>query len=218
MPTLVEGGEARPGPGGGGPGAPDNGRRRGIDRPFKIVTLVVGLALVGFVAFVVTTSLGSRATPASTFPQTAPTSLPRGTLAPAFSLPRLGGGTPVTLAATRGRPAIVNFFASWCSHCRAELRAVATVATAAGGKVSVVGVDTSDADQARVRQLLANAGATYPVGVDPKGHVATEYRLTGLPVTYFLDARGRVAGVAFGAQTTASLDRWVHRLTSGGSS
>jgi len=185
-------------------------------RPFKFVALLVSLVLVGFIAFVVVSShtTGHTTTPA-TFPPTKPSSLAPGTVAPQFSLPRLGGGPQVALASTRGRPTIVNFFASWCSHCRAELGAVATVASASSDVVSVIGVDTSDPYTKAAERLLARARATYPVGVDRSGQVASEYHLTGLPVTYFLDARGKVVGVAFGAQTTKSLDRWVRRLTGG---
>ncbi len=188
----------------------------GRDRPFKFVALLMSVVLVGFIAFVIVSShaTGHTTTPA-TFPPTKPSSLAPGTVAPQFSLPRLGGGPQVTLASTRGRPTIVNFFASWCSHCRAELGAVATVASASSDLISVIGVDTSDPYTKAAERLLARARATYPVGVDPKGQVASEYHLTGLPVTYFLDARGKVAGVAFGAQTTKSLDRWVRRLTGG---
>lgn len=196
---------------------PPGHRKSGRDRPLKVIAILSALALVGFIAFVVVNShtTGHSSTPA-TFPPTKPSSLAPGTYAPDFSLPRLGGGPEVTLDSTRGKPTILNFFASWCSHCRAELGAVAAVASADNGRVSVIGVDTSDPYTEAAERLLARAEATYPVGVDRSGQVASEYHLTGLPVTYFLDARGKIVGVAFGAQTTRSLDRWVRRLTASG--
>lgn len=196
---------------------PPGRRKGGRDRPLKVIALLAAAVLVGFIAFVIVNShtAGHSTTPA-TFPPTEPSSLAPGAVAPEFSLPRLGGGPQVTLASTRGRPTIVNFFASWCSHCRAELGSVATVASANSDRVSVIGVDTSDPYTKAAERLLARARATYPVGVDPKGQVASQYHLTGLPVTYFLDARGKIVGVAFGAQTTRSLDRWVERLTGKG--
>jgi cytochrome c biogenesis protein CcmG/thiol:disulfide interchange protein DsbE len=111
---------------------------------------------------------------------------------------------------------MLNFFASWCPDCRAELKAVATVATRRAATVAVIGIDTSDGTSGEAQKLLHSVGATYPVGVDPTAKVAQAYRITGLPVTYFVSARGRVVGVAFGAQTDRSLDRWAHRLSSEG--
>jgi thioredoxin-like negative regulator of GroEL len=134
-------------------------------------------------------------------------------VAPAFSLPRLGGGAPVTLASFRGSPVIVNFFASWCPDCRSELAAVGTVATQNAGRVAVVGIDTNDGNGAAAATLLTAAHADYPVGVDTSAKVATQYLLTALPVTYFVDAQGRIVGSALGPQSVASLSRWVGRLT-----
>jgi thioredoxin-like negative regulator of GroEL len=61
--------------------------------------------------------------------------------------------------------------------------------------------------------LLATAHATYPVGVDAHAKVASAYLLSTLPVTYFVNAKGRVVGAALGAQTVTSLERWVKRMS-----
>lgn len=191
-------------------------RARHSERPFKIVAVTGVCALVGFIVFVVVHAQGDQ--PARSFPQTRPSSLPVGAHAPGFSLPRLGGGPLVSLATAQGEPAIVNFFASWCTDCRQELRAVASAAAALRGGVATIGIDTSDTDGATAERLLANAGATYPVGVDPDATTASSYRITGLPVTFLLSAKGEVLGVKFGPQTEESLLRWVHHLTGGGGS
>jgi hypothetical protein len=81
------------------------------------------------------------------------------------------------------------------------------------GRVAIVGVDSNDANDSAAESLLAKAKATYPVGIDSNARVATSYLLNALPVTYYLDAAGRVVYVAFGAQTLASLDHWAKVLT-----
>ncbi len=144
-------------------------RRAGSgDRVFRWVALVAGACLVGFVVFVVTRG-PSHPTDAGTAALKAPPPpvLAAGTRAPAFSLPSLAGGRPVTLAAYRGSPVIVNFFASWCPDCRQELAAVASVAKGATGRVAVIGVDANESSDAEATRLLTAAGATYPVGLDP---------------------------------------------------
>ena len=65
--------------------------------------------------------------------------------------PRVGGGPSVTLAATRGMPTVVNFFASWCPDCQSELAAFAALADRTAGHVDVIGVDSNDNDGAAAR-------------------------------------------------------------------
>jgi cytochrome c biogenesis protein CcmG/thiol:disulfide interchange protein DsbE len=118
----------------------------------------------------------------------------------------------VSLASFRGTPVIVNFFASWCPDCRAELDAMATVARRSAGHVAVIGVDSNESSDPAATRLLTSAHATYPVGLDNSAKVATRYLINALPVSYFVNAEGHVVGAALGPQTVASLQRWVARL------
>jgi thiol-disulfide isomerase/thioredoxin len=185
--------------------------RRDSERIWKIAAGLAALILVTFIVYVAARPHHART--AVSFPESAPAQLAVGSSAPAFSLPRLGGGPAVVLADNRGSPTVVNFFASWCKDCQAELSAFGTLEAQTAGRVAIVGVDSNDTDTTLARSLLATATATYPVGVDHDASVATAYLLSALPVTYFLDARGNVVHVAFGAQTVASLDHWVDQLT-----
>ncbi len=180
------------------------------DRLWKVLAAVAAVALIGFIVFVVTRPHGSKP---EAFPTTPPATLPIGSEAPAFALPRLGGGQPVSLASTRGTPTVVNFFASWCRDCQAELNSFSALSARTAGHLTVIGVDSNDASGTEAETLLAKAGATYPVGVDADARVATNYLLTALPVTYFLDTDGRVVHVAFGRQTLPSLEHWAGVLT-----
>jgi peroxiredoxin len=183
---------------------------RNGDRLWVAVAAVAGLFLVGFIIFVIARHHHPK--PVS-YPVSPPATLTVGSVAPAFTLPRLGGGTAVSLSGARGTPTIVNFFASWCRNCQAELAAFAQVSARAHGKLAIIGVDSNDADTAKAQSLLAGARATYPVAIDGAARVATAYLLAALPVTYFLDAQGRVVHVAFGAQTLRSLNHWADALT-----
>jgi thiol-disulfide isomerase/thioredoxin len=186
---------------------------RQTDRVFKWVAAAAAACLVGFVVFVIVRGPAGPSGPSSAALSSPPPAvLKPGTIAPAFSLVSLEDGRPVTLARYLGRPVIVNFFASWCPDCRAELAAVATVARANAPSVAVVGVDSNESSNAAAARLLAQAHATYPLGVDPKAKVATDYLVQALPVSYFLDASGHVVGAALGPQSVTSLERWVNRL------
>ncbi|MGO8824600.1 MAG: TlpA family protein disulfide reductase [Acidimicrobiales bacterium] len=192
-------------------------RKNSPDRVFKWVAALAGLCLVGFVVFVI---LRGSPRPAgsgsSALESPPPPVLKAGTVAPGFTLPGLHGGNPVSLSAFRGRPVIVNFFASWCPDCRAELGAVATIARRTTGRVAVIGVDSNETSDATATSLLAAAGATYPVAVDAQAKVASRYLVQALPVSYFLSASGKVVGAALGPQSVASLQRWVARLGAAG--
>ena len=140
------------------------------DRVFKWVAVVAGVCLVGFI--VVRGRSRSRApdrrsgSPHWRWPPP-PVLRARDDRRPAFSLPTLRAADPVSLSAFRGKPVIVNFFASWCRDCRAELAAVATRRPGdATGRVAVVGVDSNETSEAAAERLLAAAQAAYPVAVD----------------------------------------------------
>ena len=178
---------------------------------------VAAAALIGFVVFVIVhgpSHPGSPSTAALKVPP--PPTLSSGTAAPAFSLPALGGGDAVTLSAFRGKPVIVNFFASWCRDCRGELDAVASVAKTNVGRLAVVGVDSNESSYGAAIRLLGEAKASYPVGVDANAKVATAYLVNALPITYFLNADGDVVGAALGPQSATSLEHWARLLEGGG--
>jgi thiol-disulfide isomerase/thioredoxin len=183
---------------------------------FKWIAAVAGAVLVGFVVFVIVRGPSQPTGPGTAALKVAPPpTLKTGTTAPAFSLPALSGSDAVSLAAFRGKPVIVNFFASWCPDCRAELEAMATVARNSAGRVAVVGVDSNESSNAAAARLLTAARATYPVGLDPNAKVATQYLINALPVTYFVNGDGNVVGAALGPQTVTSLEHWVARLERG---
>ena len=192
-------------PAGPRPGSPDH--------IFKWLAVVAATALIGFIVFVIVGGPSQAPTPGtSALESPPPPTLKPGATAPVFSLPALGGGNAVSLSAFHGTPVIINFFASWCRDCRAELDAMATVARASEGRVAVVGVDSNESSDAAAVRLLAAADANYPVALDNSAKVATQYLIDALPVSYFVNAEGRVVGAALGPQTVTSLDRWVARL------
>jgi thiol-disulfide isomerase/thioredoxin len=187
-------------------------RRTKSDRPFIWITVFAGACLVGFVTFVIVRGPSHHADPGtSALVAPPPTVLSKGTSARAFTLPSLEGGGPVSLAAFRGQPVLISFFASWCPDCRKELGSVAAVAKAYAGRIAVVGVDSNESSDTTAERLLATAHASFPVGLDNDAKVATRYKVVALPVNYFLNAQGKVVGATLGAQTVSSLTSWVKR-------
>jgi cytochrome c biogenesis protein CcmG, thiol:disulfide interchange protein DsbE len=157
--------------------------------------LVLALVLVGALAAFVVFGLASSGSPARR--------------APALPHERLAGA-PVTvsslLAAAHGRPAAVVFWASWCGPCDREAPALERFSRSVAGQGRIVGVDWSDG-LAGARAFIARYGWTFPNVRDSDGTVGDAYGLIGLPTTFVLDPRGRIAAVLRGPQDEASLTR-----------
>lgn len=98
----------------------------------------------------------------------------------------------------RGRPVVVNFWASWCGPCREEAPHLAAAHTEYGERVQFLGVDILDS-RASARGFMREAGWTYPSVFDATGAIRDGLGLIGQPVTLFYDASGEVVDTWVGA-------------------
>ncbi len=114
-----------------------------------------------------------------------------GRAAPAFTLRPAGGGEAVSSAALAGRPAVINFWATWCAPCYEEHPVLLSAARTYGDRVRFLGVVYDD-EEDRVLAFVKQAGDAYPSLMDPEGRTAVAYGVFGVPETFFLDARGRI--------------------------
>ncbi|MGH9180545.1 MAG: TlpA family protein disulfide reductase, partial [Acidimicrobiales bacterium] len=132
--------------------------------------------------------------------------------APAFELDNLRLGLPaVSLAAAGGRPVVLNFWASWCGPCLAELPAFQAVSDPVSDRVAVLGVNHRDGRNPAL-DLLAETGVTYPSGHDPEGRLAVAMGVRGMPTTVFISADGRMLERRTGALSEAQLEQILARL------
>jgi cytochrome c biogenesis protein CcmG/thiol:disulfide interchange protein DsbE len=118
---------------------------------------------------------------------------------------------PVRLADLRGTPVVINFWASWCVPCREEAPELARFDREMRGRARLVGVDFQDAKEDALA-FVREFGWRFPNVRDPQGKLAARYGLVGLPTTYVLDSRGRIARSLTGAQTYAKLRQAVEEL------
>jgi peroxiredoxin len=131
--------------------------------------------------------------------------------APAFSLARLGGGPPVTLAALRGKAVVINFWASSCGPCKQEMPRLQRAAERWAGKgATVVGIDTVDSRGA-AKDFARKHGVTYAIGYDDVGEIATRYGVSFTPTTFFVDRRGRIVKRVLGPVPSSELDTQIRR-------
>jgi cytochrome c biogenesis protein CcmG, thiol:disulfide interchange protein DsbE len=132
--------------------------------------------------------------------------------AAAFSLTTFSGA-PVSLESLRGKVVVLNFWASWCvPACYEEAPTLERTWREYKDKgVTVVGVDIQDKEEA-AREFLARFGHSFPNAPDPKGRVAVDYGVYGVPETFFIDRKGRVRFKEVGALTDDTARRHLEVL------
>lgn len=113
-------------------------------------------------------------------------------------------GEKVTLAALRGEPVAINFWASWCTPCRREAGELELLHRDRNAPGNIVGVNWNDQPSA-ARGFVRDYHLTFPNLRDPDGAVGRAYGIAGLPVTVIVDSRGRIASVLNGPQTVTTL-------------
>jgi thiol-disulfide isomerase/thioredoxin len=109
----------------------------------------------------------------------------------------------LSMRSLRGRPVVLNFWSSWCSPCRREAGVLRTAAGQTRGKIDFVGIDVHDATS-DARSFLRQHDITYTV-VRATEAAISAYRVEGLPVTIYLDARGHEVARTVGEVTARAL-------------
>ena len=121
--------------------------------------------------------------------------------APEIELPELSGGGTGGLADYRGRVVVLNFWASWCDPCRAESPLLQRWhERLEKDDALVLGVDVQDVDS-DARDFIDEYGLTYPMLRDGPGDTREKFGILGLPETFVVDRKGRVAAVQRGPVT-----------------
>jgi thiol-disulfide isomerase/thioredoxin len=128
---------------------------------------------------------------------------------PSLRLFRLEGGT-LDLTSLRGRPILLNFWASWCAACRSELPVLDQLARGPWrGRLQVLAVSADRGDRRTVARFVDALGITaLPIFLDPHGYAAysdrgnlrkAPFALYGMPITYAITASGLILGYMPGA-------------------
>src|SRR6266581_7319344 len=190
---------------------PTAGRRSTSRKRSITIFIVVSLLNVGLLALLWSQLL----TPAQSLPNT---NSNQGSVdgrndplvgkpAPSFTLAMLNGqpGSRLSLTDFKGKPVVLNIWASWCDPCKRETPLLQSEwKQAQSHGIAFIGMDFQD-KQSDGLSFLQQHGVTYPNVVDPDGSTAINYGVTGVPETVFIDRHGMVIHKVIGELTEQTL-------------
>jgi cytochrome c biogenesis protein CcmG/thiol:disulfide interchange protein DsbE len=114
-------------------------------------------------------------------------------------------GRAITLAALRGHPALVTFWASWCGPCAQEALALERFSGGLGHRATLVGVNWEDPALSEARSFVKRYRWTFPNLRDEQGTVGHGYGVAFLPTTVVIDSQGTIRATLRGPQTEQTL-------------
>ncbi|MDH4112724.1 MAG: TlpA family protein disulfide reductase [Actinomycetota bacterium] len=167
----------------------------------RTIAVAVGAAVVGVVVLVSLTRSTSGGVEFSG-------DLRAGGELESLSLPRLAGEGSIDYAGLDDRPLVINFFASWCPNCIAEMPDFERVHVSLGDRVEFLGISQSDAEQASI-DLVHETGITYDAGIDRDGAFFTGLGVVGMPTTVFVRPGGEIAEVWQGGLDATTLEQLI---------
>ncbi|WP_453996731.1 redoxin domain-containing protein [Bacillus nitroreducens] len=138
-----------------------------------------------------------------------------GNTAPDFELPLLNDqNETIRLSDLRGNKVVVNFWASWCKPCREEMPDIQTFYETKSDDVEVLAVNmtASEVKAENAHEFVEGKGYTFPLLVDPKNQASSDYRVLGLPETFFINSDGTINHYIKGQMDLEMLETQVNKL------
>lgn len=125
-------------------------------------------------------------------------------------------GNKVKLSDLKGKPVVINFWATWCHYCTTEMPDFNEVYQKYEGEVQFMMVNMTDGvDEtvAKAKSHIESKGYTFPVYFDTEFEAANAYSVTGLPLTYFVDSDGNLIAHARGAINAETLEKGISMIS-----
>lgn len=120
-------------------------------------------------------------------------------------------GENFTLDNLKGKPVVLNFWASWCISCREEAHELEKFWAQHKGDIAVVGIAIQD-EKESAKKFAAYFGKTYILGLDTDGKAAIDYGVSGVPETFLIDANGVIRHKEIGPVTAKKLEQLISKI------
>lgn len=176
------------------------------------IIIVLGLALLFIIAIAAYEQLSDKFLPEQG--TTEETTEQQKYLAPDFIVYD-AEGNEVALSDFRGKPVVLNFWASWCGPCKSEMPDFQKVFEEYGGEVQFLMVNLTDGSretEESALQYIADNGYSFPVYLDSELIAAREYVVNSVPRTYFIDEEGYLVDSIYSAITKEYLINGIEKL------
>ncbi len=165
--------------------------------------LLIGLAIGFFASSMLTKGSSQASDPGSALPA-------KGMKLADFELKDLDGNV-VKLSQFAGRPVLLNFWASWCPPCKAEMPLLQSVQEKHSKDLVVIGVDEQELPET-AKAFIDENHLTILFLIDQTGDVSGQYHVRALPTTLFLDANGVLRAQHIGQMNEAQLDGYLDKI------
>jgi peroxiredoxin len=181
-----------------------------------IVAILISIMIVGFVKGNVDTeeSFSSEQKGVDLLDVTSEEGLTKGDLAPDFTLTTLDG-KKVQLSELKGKKVIVNFWATWCPPCKAEMPHMQNFYEDFSDEenVEILAVNlTSEDKEESVQNFVQDYGLTFPIPMDTKGVVGETFQAITIPTSYMIDTKGRIQNKVVGPMDENMIKDFVSNL------
>lgn len=145
-------------------------------------------------------SANQHSDPASsvTSGESADVGLAVGQTAPDFTLQTLGG-EQARLSDFRGKPVFINFWATWCPPCRAEMPDMQKLYDNEDIEILAINLTDTEKNEDAVASFVEEMGLTFPILMDGEGEISSAYNAKAYPTSYMVDAEGKISYIAYGA-------------------
>ena len=177
---------------------------------WNILILVVLLAGVGWIWTNRVPAGDAVAAAGSRDPGIAPPAPAIGHPAPEIMLATTNGQA-FALSDLRGTPVVLNFWATWCPPCRAELPELQAASERLAGEVAIIGVNQGEAP-ADVQAFAQQLGLTFEIPLDTQMEASRLYSVRSLPTTFFIDRSGVIRQMQVGPLTEATLSQQLRSI------
>lgn len=141
--------------------------------------------------------------------------LAKGETAPDFELTTLDGET-ARLSDYKGKKVILNFWASWCPPCRAEMpdmqKYYEDQADEENVEILAVNLTTEDRGMDKITAFIEEFNLTFPVPMDSEGDIGKLYQAAAIPTTYMIDTEGKVRNKIVGPMSEQMMEEFVGNM------
>lgn len=157
---------------------------------------IIIIAVVGLLGYAVYDFFGNQ-TDESAEEEDANVGIEKGDMAPDFELETLDGGK-VKLSDLRGEKVMINFWATWCPPCRAEMPDIQKFHENEEGTIVSVNLTDTENSVRNVEDFIDEYDITFDVLSDPDSSIGTKYEAQALPTSYLINTKGEIHNIAVG--------------------